>query len=52
MCGTFSNKRDQNIATESEVFLNKHAPSASPLFEEKIVPFHLRLNHAVWEVVS
>ena len=40
---TFSNKWDQNIAyiagTESEVFSNKHAPSASLLFETRMCCF-------------
>ena len=54
-CWTFFNKQDQNIAlitgTESEVFFNKHAPSASLLFETETVPFHSRLNDNIWEVV-
>ena len=33
-CGTSSNKRDRNIVTESEVFLNKQALSTSLLFED------------------
>ena len=49
-CGTFSNKRDRNITTGSEVFLNKHALSASLLFEDETVLFHSRLNHAMREV--
>ena len=43
--------REQNIATESEVFLNKHSPSASLLFEDETALSHSRLNHAVWEVI-
>ena len=54
-CWTLSNKQDQNIAkitgSESAVFLNKHAPSASLLFEVDTVPFQSRLNNDVWEVV-
>ena len=49
--GTFSNKRDRNTVTESEAFLNKHAPSAFLVFEDETVPFHSRLNHAVREVI-
>ena len=41
----------QITGTESEVFFNKQAPSASLVFEAKTVPFHSRLNHAVREVV-
>ena len=43
--------RDQNIATESEVFLNKHGPSASLLLEDETALSHSRLNHAVREVI-
>ena len=43
--------QDQNIVTESEVFLNKHGPSASLLFEDETALSHSRLNHAVWEVI-
>ena len=48
-CWTFSNKQDQNTAlivgTESEVFLNKHALSASLLFEAETVLIQSRLNN-------
>ena len=51
---TFSNKQDLNIAlitgTESEVFLNKHAPSAFLLFEANNVQFQSRLNNNMWFV--
>ena len=36
---------------ESEVFLNKHAPSAFLFFEAKTVPFKSRLDNDVREVV-
>ena len=39
------------MGTESEVFLNKHAPSASLLFETEIVTFQSRLNDDVKEIV-
>ena len=39
------------MGTESEVFLNKHAPSASMLFEAETVPFQSRLNNDMQEVV-
>ena len=39
------------MRTESEVFLNKHAPGASLFFEAETVLFHSRLNYAVQEVV-
>ena len=39
------------MGTESEVFLNKHAPSASLHFEAKTMPFQSRLNDDMQEVV-
>ena len=39
------------MGTESEVFLNKHASSASLLFKAEIVPFQSRLNDDAGEVV-
>ena len=41
----------QNMTTESEVFLSKHAPSAFLFFEAKTVPFQSRLDNDVREVV-
>ena len=39
------------MVTESEVFLNKHAPSAFLFFEAETVPFQSRLDNDVQEVV-
>ena len=39
------------MGTKIEVFLNKHAPSASLLFEAKTLLFQSRLNDYVQEIV-
>ena len=39
------------MGTESEVFSNKHVPSASLLFETATKLFQLRVNAAVQEIV-
>ena len=39
------------MGTESEVFLNKHAPSASLLFEAETKLFQSRLNDDVQEII-
>ena len=38
------------MGTESEVFLNKHAPSASLLSEAETMLFQSRLNDEVQEI--